>query len=93
MVIELLLDLNLDVGWIIHSLFTNIKPECHLRNDQTLKQTTLLNFCYIITTSKSTICIVACFLTKQAMNHIMAHDILYIITKQMSNVFCWSSYI
>ena len=46
MVIELLLDLNLDVGWIIHSLFTNIKPECHLRNDQTLKQTTLLNFCY-----------------------------------------------
>ena len=76
MVIELLLDLNLDVGWIIHSLFTNIKPECHLRNDQTLKQTTLLNFCYIITTSKSTICIVACFLTKQA------HDILYIITNK-----------
>lgn len=83
----------LDICWIIHSLFTNIEPECHLRNDQTLKQTTLLNFCYIITTSKSTICIVACFLTKQAMNHIMAHDILYIITKQMSNVFCWPSYI
>ena len=32
------------------------------QNDQTLKQTTLLNFCYIITTSNSTI-----FLTKQAM--------------------------
>ena len=80
------------ISWLDHSsLFTNIKPECHLRNDQTLKQTTLLNFCYIITTSKSTICIVACFLTKQAMNHIMAHDILYIITKQMSNVFCWPS--
>ena len=70
MVIELLLDLNLDVGWIIHSLFTNIKPECHLRNDQTLKQTTLLNFCYIITTSNSTI-----FLTKHAM-------IYYILSKR-----------
>ena len=72
MVIELLLDFNLDVGWIIHSLFTNIKPECHLRNDQTLKQTTLLKFCYyyIITIPKSTI-----FLTKQAM-------IYYILSKR-----------